>query len=267
MSMLLEGRNAVVHGGAGSVGRAVAAAFAREGARVFLAGRTLATLDEVAAELAGAGAEVETAAVDALDERAVDAHADDVAARAGGIDVCFNAVGRDDRHGLPLLEMSPEDFTRPVETAMRSHFLTTRAAARHMTRRGSGVVMAITASTGRLAIPEVGGTGVAFDAIESQCRQWACELGRHGVRVVWLQTTGLPEALDQTLDRFPAYGTDATDGMTRADLVAWMERSTELHRLTTLAEVGNAAAFLASDHASAMTATSANLTCGAVPGR
>jgi 3-oxoacyl-[acyl-carrier protein] reductase len=265
MSMLLEGRNAVVHGGAGSVGRAVAAAFAREGARVFLAGRTLATLDEVAAELAGAGAAVETAAVDALDERAVDAHADDVAARAGGIDVCFNAVGRDDRHGLPLLELSLEDFTRPVETAMRSHFLTTRAAARHMTRRGSGVIMAITASTGRLAIPEVGGTGVAFDAIESQCRQWACELGRHGVRVVWLQTTGLPEAL--TADRFPAYGTGSPDGMTRAELVAWMRRSTQLGRLTSLAELGNAAAFLASDHASAMTATAANLTCGQVQGR
>ena len=265
--MLLEHKNAVVYGGAGSVGRAVARAFAAEGARVFLAGRTLATLDEVARELSGEGAEVETARVDALDERAVDEHADAVAERAGGIDVSFNAIGHGDVHGAPLLEMSLEDFARPIVTAMRTQFLTTRAAARHMARRGSGVIMAITATTGRLSIPEVGGTGVTFDAIESQCRQWACELGRHGVRVVWLQTTGLPEALDQTLDRFPAYGTDATDGMTRADLVAWMERSTELHRLTTLAEVGNAAAFLASDHASAMTATSANLTCGAVPGR
>jgi 3-oxoacyl-[acyl-carrier protein] reductase len=266
-TMLLKDKNAVVYGGAGSVGRAVAGAFAREGARVFLAGRTQATLDEAASEIARAGGAVETAQVDALDERSVDDHADAVAARAGGIDVSFNATGRDDRHGLPLLEMSLEDFTRPVQVALRTHFLITRAAARHMTRQGSGVIMAVTATTARLAIPEVGGTGVAFDAIESQCRQWACELGRHGVRVVWLQTTGLPEALDQTLDRFPAYGTDATDGMTRADLVAWMRRSTSLNRLTTLAEVGSAAAFLASDHASAMTATGANLTCGAVPGR
>jgi NAD(P)-dependent dehydrogenase (short-subunit alcohol dehydrogenase family) len=266
MRMLLEGRNAVVHGGAGSVGRAVAAAFAREGARVFLAGRTLATLEEVAAELAGDGAAVETAAVDALDERAVDAHADDIAARAGGIDVCFNAVGRDDRHGLPLLEMSLEDFTRPVETAMRSHFLTTRAAARHMTRRGSGVIMAITASTGRLAIPEVGGTGVTFDAIEGQCRQWACELGGHGVRVVWLQTTGLPEAIADSDVLQPGYGTGSA-AMTRDELIAWNRGKAMLGRLTTLAEVGRAAAFLASDHASAMTATAANLTCGQVQGR
>jgi enoyl-[acyl-carrier-protein] reductase (NADH) len=134
-----------------------------------------------------------------------------------------------------------------------------------MTRRGSGVIMAITATTARLAIPEVGGTGVTFDAIESQCRQWACELGRHGVRVVWLQTTGLPEALDPTVELFPAYGTGS--GMTRPELLAWLRRSTELDRLASLAEVGKTAAFLASDHAAAMTATGVNLTCGAVPAR
>ena len=263
--MLLQDKNAVVYGGAGPVGRAVAHAFAREGARVFLAGRTLATLDEVAEELAGAGAAVETAQVDALDERAVDAHANAVAERAGGIDVSFNAIGRDDLHGVPLIDMSLRDFTRPIEVAMRSQFLTTRAAARHMVRQGSGVVMAITAATARLAIPEVGGTGVTFDAIESQCRQWACELGRHGVRVVWLQTTGLPEALAD-IERFPDYGT-GSGGMTRAEVIAWLRRSTHLDRLTSLAEVGNAAAFVASDLASAMTATSANITCGQVPAR
>src|SRR5215211_5551476 len=263
--MLLEHKNAVVYGGAGSIGRAVARAFAREGARVFLAGRTLATLDEVAEELSSAGGAVETAQVDALDEQAVDEHADAVAKKAGGIDMSFNAISHGDVQGVSLLKMSFEDFARPITIAMRTQFLTTRAAARHMTRQGSGVIMAITATTARLAIPEVGGTGVSFDAIESQCRQWACELGRHGVRVVWLQTTGLPEAL--TADRFPAYGTGSPEGMTRAELVAWMRGSTQLGRLTSLAELGNAAAFLASDHASAMTATAANLTCGQVPGR
>jgi NAD(P)-dependent dehydrogenase (short-subunit alcohol dehydrogenase family) len=264
--VLLEGKNAVVYGGAGPVGRAVAHAFAREGARVFLAGRTLATLDEVAREFADAGGAVETARVDALDEPAVDGHADAVAGRAGGIDVSFNAIGHGDVHGLPLLEMPFEDFARPITTAMRAQFLTTRAAARHMVRQGSGVIMAVTATTARLAIPEVGGTGVTFDAIESQCRQWACELGGYGVRVVWLQTTGLPEALAD-IEVFPAYGTGSPDGMTRPELIAWMERRTMLDRLTSLAEVGRVAAFMASDHASAMTATAANITCGQVPAR
>jgi NAD(P)-dependent dehydrogenase (short-subunit alcohol dehydrogenase family) len=262
--MLLEHKNAVVYGGAGSVGRAVARAFAREGARVFLAGRTLAALDEVAEELSSAGGQVETAQVDALDERAVDEHADAIAGKAGGIDVSFNAIGHGDVQGVPLMEMSFEDFARPITTAMRTQFLTTRAAARHMTRQGSGVVMAITATTARLAIPEVGGTGVTFDAIESQCRQWACELGRYGVRVVWLQTTGLPEALAD-IEVFPEYGTGS--GMTRTELIAWMQRLAHLNRLTTLAEVGTMAAFMASDHAAAMTATAVNITCGQVPAR
>ena len=265
--MLLEDKNAVVYGGAGSVGGAVARAFAREGARVVLAGRTLATLDEVAEEIAKSGGTVETARVDALDERAVDEHADAMAAKAGGIDVSFNAISHGDVHGVPLIEMPLEDFARPVTTAIRSQFLTTRAAARHMTRQGSGVIMTITATTARLSIPEVGGTGVTFDAIESLCRQWACELGRHGVRVVWLQTTGLPEAIADTGGVFPGYGTGSANGMTRAELLAWMQRSTFLNRLTSLAEVGNVAAFMASDHAGAMTAAAANITCGQAPAR
>lgn len=266
--MLLERKNAVIYGGAGSVGAAVARAFAREGARVFLAGRTVATLDQVAEELSGDGGAVETAQVDALDQRAVDEHADAVAAKAGGIDVSFNAISHGDVHGVPLLELSLEDFARPITIAMRSQFLTTKAAARHMTRQGSGVIMAITATTARPALPEIGGTGVTFDAIESQCRQWACELGPHGVRVVrvvWLQTTGLPEALADGI--YPAYGTGPANGMTRTELIAWMQRSTQLKRLTSLAEVGDVAAFLASDHAAAMTATGANITCGHVPAR
>jgi 3-oxoacyl-[acyl-carrier protein] reductase len=74
--MLLEGKNAVVYGGGGAIGGAAARAFAREGAAVFLAGRTRAKLEAVADEIRSAGGQVETAEVDALDEHAVDAHAD-----------------------------------------------------------------------------------------------------------------------------------------------------------------------------------------------
>jgi 3-oxoacyl-[acyl-carrier protein] reductase len=266
MAMLLEGRTAVVYGGAGRVGGAVARAFAGEGARVFLAGRTRAALEAVAGEIRAAGGSAETAEVDALDEAAVDAHADAVAAAAGGIDVSFTAVGHGDVHGQPLLELPFEDFARPVATALRAQFLTTRAAARHMARRRSGVIMTITATTARLSIPQVGGTGVAFDAIESQCRQWACELGGHGVRVVWLQTTGLPEAIAGNDVLQPGYGTGSA-AMTRDELIAWNQGKAMLGRLTTLAEVGRAAAFLASDHAAAMTGAGLNLTCGQAPGR
>ena len=265
--MLLENKNAVIYGGGGSVGGAVARAFAREGAKVFVAGRTLATLDKVAEEISSAGGVAETAQVDALDEQAVDEFADAVAERAGGIDVSFTAVSHGDIHGPPLIEMPFDDFARPITNAMRAQFLTARAAARHMVKRGSGVIMTITATTARMAIPNIGGTGVTFDAIESLCRQWACELGPLGIRVVWLQTTGIPEALSDTGDPIPDYGTGSGEGMSREAFIAWMQGKTMLNRLTTLADVGNVAAFMASDQAGAMTASAANITYGSVPTR
>jgi NAD(P)-dependent dehydrogenase (short-subunit alcohol dehydrogenase family) len=261
--VLLEDKIAIVYGGAGSVGSAVARAFAREGAKVFLAGRTAAALSGVAEQIAASGGVAETTPVDTLDEEAVDRHSDAVAEKEGRIDISFNAVGHGDVHGAPLMEMPFEDFARPVTTALRSQFLTTRAVARHMVKRGSGVVMAITATTARHTIPEVGGTGVTFDAIESQCRQWACELGPLGVRVVWLLTTGIEEAIAD-IEFFPAYGTGSP--MTRPELFAWLERRTMLGRLTSVEDAAATAAFVASDRAGAMTGCGVNITCGAAPG-
>jgi 3-oxoacyl-[acyl-carrier protein] reductase len=87
--MLLDGKVAVVYGGAGAMGSAVAQAFAREGARVFLAGRTQSRLEEVAAAIRSAGGASETAEVDAMDQAAIDVHAEQVVEAAGRIDISF----------------------------------------------------------------------------------------------------------------------------------------------------------------------------------
>jgi 3-oxoacyl-[acyl-carrier protein] reductase len=256
--MLLEGKNAVIYGGGGKVGGAVARAFAREGARVFLAGRTLESLEEVAQEIRFAGGVAETARVDALDERAVDEHADALAERAGGIDISFNLISYRDVQGTPLAQMPLEDFERPVTTAVRTQFLTARAAARHMISQGSGVILTFGGAGGRDPIRDytsggfqvyLGGFQVALGAIDVLRRQLAVELGPHGIRVVTLQSGGVPET-------------------TRED---WREAITEsfvdtsmLKRAETLEDVGNAAAFAASDLARTMTATAINITCGRV---
>jgi short-subunit dehydrogenase len=83
--MLLQNKNAVIYGAGGGVGGGVARTFAREGARVFLAGRTRKPLEAVAAEVHRAGGAAEVAEVDALDERAVDEHARAVASQAGAM--------------------------------------------------------------------------------------------------------------------------------------------------------------------------------------
>src|SRR4029077_4670949 len=91
--MLLENKSAVIYGAGGSVGGAVARAFAREGARAFLTGRNLETIDTLAKEISTAGGTAETAQVDALDEKAVASHLDTVVEKAEKIDISFNAIG------------------------------------------------------------------------------------------------------------------------------------------------------------------------------
>jgi NAD(P)-dependent dehydrogenase (short-subunit alcohol dehydrogenase family) len=91
--MLLENKNAVIYGAGGAIGAAVARAFAREGAKVFLTGRTLAKVHAVTEEISAAGGWAQTARVDALDETAIERHIHDSIEKAGGIDISFNAIG------------------------------------------------------------------------------------------------------------------------------------------------------------------------------
>ena len=252
--MLLENKNAVIYGGGGSIGGAVAHAFAREGARVFLAGRTPATLEAVAAEIRAEGGTADTAQVDALDEQAVDGHADAVAAQAGGIDISFNLIAHPYSHGTALAEMAVDDFMAPVQTAARTTFLTARAAARHMIPRRSGVILAFGGPGDRSGPSRdyyLGGTQVAFDAIESMRRQLAAELGPHGIRVVTLASGGVPETLPEGFDG-------------REEIVAMIEGQTLLGRAATLEDIGHAAVFAASDWARSVTAGIINVSCGAL---
>ncbi|MFL6077614.1 MAG: SDR family NAD(P)-dependent oxidoreductase [Mycobacteriales bacterium] len=247
--MMLTGKTAIIYGAGGPIGGAVARAFAREGATVFLAGRTRATLDTVAEEIRADGGEADTAVVDALDAATVDAFVDGVARRTGRVDISFNVIGVGDVQ-RPLMDLSVEEFVQPIATMMRTQFLTTKAAARHMTGQGSGVVLAFGGS-GTQTIPGIGGFKTALDALEGHRRQWAVELGRYGVRFVTLKTGGIPESMP-----------DDFEG--RADIVAGLESATLLGRTATLADVGNVAAFVASDLAATMTSATVNVSCGAI---
>jgi NAD(P)-dependent dehydrogenase (short-subunit alcohol dehydrogenase family) len=165
MKMLLEHKNAVIYGASGAIGGTVTRAFVREGAKVFLAGRTLAKLDKVAKEISASGGVAETAQVDALDEQAVEKHAGEVVRKAGGIDILFNAIGMEDVQGIPLLDMPPEDFMHPISVGARTQFLTARAVARRMVEKGSGVILTIIAGPPE-ATAYMGGFGPACEAIQ-----------------------------------------------------------------------------------------------------
>jgi len=259
MEMLLEDKYAVVYGAGGSIGGAVARAFAREGANVFLAGRTLATLDRVAEEISAAGGLAETAQVDALDEEAVEKHIGKVAETAGRIDILFNAIGMQDVQGKPLHEMSLEDFIRPITIATRTQFLTARAVARRMISQGSGVILTITAGPARRAFPNVGGFDTACAAIEGLWRTFAAELGSYGIRLVVVGSAGSPDTPDvQETLKLHARAT----GKSFEEVLADSGSGTLLGRLPMVAEVADVATIMASDRAGAMTGVIANVTCG-----
>lgn len=247
--MLLEDKVAVIYGAGGSIGAAVARAFSCEGARVFLAGRTAAKLERVAEEIRSQGGLADSAIVDALDERAVDEFVDAVAEKTGRIDISFNLISLGDVQ-QPLMDISVDDFAQPIMNAVRTQFLTTRAAARHMIPRRSGVILAF-GGDGPQTLPGLGGFKVALDAIEGLRRQWACELGPHGIRVVTLKTGGIPETLPG-------------DFSGRDEIIASIQEATLLKRAATLEDVGNVAAFVASDKARTLTATVVNISCGAL---
>jgi 3-oxoacyl-[acyl-carrier protein] reductase len=246
--VLLENKNAIVYGAAGSIGGAVARAFARDGARVFLAGRTLARLEEVAADIRADGGTAEAQAIDAMDKAAVDAHAERVVATAGSIDVSFNAVGIPVVQGVALTEISVDDFMVPFNGLCLTNFLTATAAARQMAAQGAGVIITLTASSAKETRHQMGGFSLANAAIEAFTRTLAGEFGRSGVRVVGMRANFTPET-------YP--------GMTAEDLAPLLQ-NTQLGRLPRLAELAGTAVYLASDGAGAMSGAMVNLTCGAI---
>jgi enoyl-[acyl-carrier-protein] reductase (NADH) len=170
-----------------------------------------------------------------MDEQAVDKHAKNVADQAGSIDVSFNLITRGDAQGTPLAEMTKDDLLRAVVNALQSNFITARAS-------GAG------------AQPGMGSTGPADAATETFMRYLAAELG----------PTESASAVFETLskEKFAAVvGDMAPEPELVVQMIAGMAA---LRRAPRLADVAEAAAFIASDRAAGMTGSMANVTCGLV---
>lgn len=259
--MMLKDKVVVVYGAGGSIGGAVARAFAAEGASLFVTGRLREPVDLVAKEIAAAGGTAEAATVDALDEEAVDRHLQYVVERAGRIDVSFNAVGVPDTEvvGVPLVDLDADRFALPIAQYTRSYFLTARLAARRMIENTSGVIMTLSGLPARSGTTLVGGYAPAQAAKEALTRSLSAELAPHGIRVVGLRPHGIPE----TPSMREVAGLKAA-GVSYEQFQAFLANSTHPRRVMTLAEVADAAVLLASDRASGLTGTTVNLTMGSL---
>lgn len=265
--MQLANKNAVVYGAAGALGSAIATAFAREGAQVFLTGRRRAPLEHMADRISAAGGRAQVATVDALDKHSIAGHMSGLIKKCGSIDISINAIGLFHIQGIPLVELAPEEFTYPLLAYSTSNFLTTTEAARYMIQQRAGVILTISTPGSLLADGVASGFGVACAAIEGLTRQLAGELGPYGIRAICLRPDAVPEASfngSHSREVF-AHRAKLMD-MTLEELMAGMKDGTLLQRSPTLQDVADTAVFMASDKARAMTATVANLSCGSVVG-
>jgi NAD(P)-dependent dehydrogenase (short-subunit alcohol dehydrogenase family) len=260
MTRLLDSKNTIVHGGGGSIGGGVARTFAREGARVFLAGRTREPLEAVAADIEAAGGSADVAVLDVLDGAAVDDHAAAVASEAGSIDATFLAVKRGDVQGTPLIDMTDDQLTRAPTTGLLATHHMARAAARQMTTQGSGAILTLTSATSVAPSPGMGSTGPADAAIESYLQTLAHEVGPQGVRVACLWTAAVAETL--TTEKMAEVSGVEMDPEEVLKTIAGMAL---LRRAPRLQQFADTVAFLASDRAAAITATRINVTSGLVP--
>lgn len=257
--MLLKNKNAVIYGAGGSVGKAVAKAFASEGAKVFLTGRTLDNLKPTVEEIISNGGYAEFAKVDALKMEEVNQHLSSVIASHQQIDISFNLIGIEDVQGVSLIDIAADHFLSPITIAMKTQFITATAAAKTMMISNKGVILMLSANAAKNPSENSGGFGIACAAIECLSRQLAAELGKHGIRVVCLRSAGSPDAagVSQVFEEHAKL-----QKQSRQEFERQFAEKTMLKHLPNLNEVANVAVIMASDKAAPITAAIVNVTCG-----
>jgi 3-oxoacyl-[acyl-carrier protein] reductase len=261
--MILSNKCAIIYGGSGAIGSAVGHSFAREGATIHLAAQSIDRLEETAAAMRAKGASVSTSQVDVLEPAAVEAHAQSVAQSRGGIDIVMNAVSFMHNQGALIDELDVDAFIAPVNMFLRANFNTAKAVMPHL--KPGAVILTLSTPAAKMTVPGHLGYAATCAAIEAFSRNLAQEVGHRGIRVVCLRPHAISDA--------PANGSYTAklfEPKARAaglSVDAWLQMGaagTPLGRLPTLADVAEAATFIASSRASAMTAAILNLSCGQI---
>lgn len=257
--MTLQNKNAVIYGAGGSLGGAIAKAFAAAGATVYLTGRNIISVQKVADEILKSGGKAEVDLVDALNENAVNNHIETIVQKAGKMDISFNAIGVDIVQNIPLTDITLDDFVSPITMTMKSRFLTAKAAAKIMMKQKSGVILTLTATPGGIGYPYTGGFTPACSAVERFSQNLAIELGVYGIRVVNMRSGGSPDSrvFKNAIDTQPEV---------MAPILKQMEADTILKKLPLMADIANLAVFLSSDLAGKITGVTVDVSSGTTAG-
>lgn len=260
---ILKGKHAVVFGAGGSIGTAVVKEFAAEGAEVFLSGRTKSSVEAVANQIAAKGRQAHAAAIDTLDDATVNQYLDGIVKQAGTLDIVLDVAGplaREYGNGKIALQLSVEEFMVPLATMVRSRFITARAAAGHMIKQKSGIIIFVTGSPARPHVPGVTAIGASFGAIENLTQNLAFEVSPSSVRVVCLRTLANTDSrsIQDTMDFLAG-----ELNITKDQQIARIAQSALLKVSATVQDTANAAVLIASDRGRMLTGTVVNATAGA----
>jgi NAD(P)-dependent dehydrogenase (short-subunit alcohol dehydrogenase family) len=216
--MTMHGKTVLITGASRGLGRALALAFARKGARLALVARGRRALEEVAAEARRAGAtEVVALAADVGEKEAIHRIAGEAQALVGPIDVLVHDASTLGPTPLVLLlDTACEDLTRTLEVNVVGSFRLTKAIAGPMVLRGAGVIVHVSSDAAVEAYPRWGAYGVSKAALDHLARSFAVELEGTGVRVLTVD----PGEMDTAMHRAAVPDADPRTLADPADVAA-----------------------------------------------
>ena len=255
--MLLQEKVAVITGGGRGIGREIALAYAREGAKLVLAARTVAELEETRQTISAMGGEAIVIPTDIRDVQSVTALAQQTLERFSRVDILVNNSGIAGPTAL-LWEISQADWEETFAVNVTGTFLCCRAFLPHMIQQSSGSIVIISSMTGKR--PLAGRTPYAASklALVGLARTLAWETGRYGIRVNVISPGPVEGERIKTVFRKQA----EMRGISEEEAQRAFLSDTPLGHLVPAQDVANAAVFLASDAARSITGEDLNVSVG-----
>ncbi|RNG28332.1 SDR family NAD(P)-dependent oxidoreductase [Streptomyces botrytidirepellens] len=236
-------KTALVTGAGSGLGRAIALAFAAEGASVVAAGRTEATLAETVRLIEAAGGRAAAVTADVTDSGRLRDLVRETVSRFGGLDIAVNNAGILRGQG-PVGEVSEEDWDAVLRTNVTGVWLAMKHQIAHMKENGGGAIVNVSSNLGaHLRVPGVGAYSTSKAAVAALTRAAALDHIHQGIRINAVS----PGASDGPMSLLP--------GETEADRVERMKTQTPLGRLAEADEIAAAVLYLASPAAGSVVGT------------